>query len=125
MKICEPHWDKLRTAIKDRGIDHLGAKNGKDAVDNVAEELQGGQPDYDPTMACNMMIWNQALKMGGLYLMGQKEDGSEYCPICEAIAHMSPPPGMTKEQQERSWIDGPADAALDECRKRGLCPAAQ
>jgi hypothetical protein len=125
MKICKPHWDKLRTALRERGIDHLGAKSGKEAADDAVTELQGGDPEYDPTMACNNMIWSQGLKMGGLYLMSQKEDGSEYCPICEAIAHMQPPSGMTKEEQERSWIDGPADAALAESRRRGLVPNQQ
>jgi hypothetical protein len=125
MHICALHWDKLRAAIKERGIDHLVARSGKEVIDAAVEELQGGDPSFDPLMSCNYMIWNQGLKMGGLYLMGQKSDGSEYCPICEALVHMAPPPGMTKEQQERSWIDGPADMALDECRKRGLVPVKQ
>lgn len=125
MKICQPHWNKLRAAIKDRGIDHLGAKSGKEAVEDALTELRGGEQDFDPAMACNNMIWSQGLKMGGLYLMGTKDDGSEYCPICEALDKMSPPPGSTREDCERWWIDGPADAALEECRRRGLVPGKQ
>jgi hypothetical protein len=125
MRICQPHWDKLRTAIKNRGLSHLGAKSGEEAITDAVTELKGGTPDYDPLMSCHWMITSQALKMGGLYLMGAKPDGTEYCPICEAVAHMNPPEGMTKEQQELSWINGPADAALEECRRLGIVSAIQ
>lgn len=125
MRMCAPHWEKLRAAIKARGIDHIGAKNSVEAHANMVAELEGQSSNYDPLMSCHWMITNQALRMGGLYLMTQKEDGSEYCPICEALLHMTPSEGTTKEQQEKSWIDGPADAALEECRKLGLVPRVQ
>lgn len=125
MKICADHWAKVREAIKARGLDHLGAKSGQEAMADAVTQLQGGETQYDPLMDCNNMIWGRGLELGGLYLMGQKEDGSEYCPICEALAHMEPALGETKEQQERYWIDGPADAALKCAREKGLVPNVQ
>lgn len=125
MKLCQSHWDMLRAALKERGIDHLGAKTGHEVIEDMKTELAGGDTDFDPLMCCNYMIWNRGLELGGLYLMGQKDDGSEYCPICEALDHMEPPPGETREYCERLWIDGPADAALNECRRCGLVPAEQ
>lgn len=117
MKICPGHWGKLRAALDARGIGHLGAKSGEEAVSNITEQLEGGSPAYDPLMDCNNMIWSRGLEAGGLYLMGQKEDGSHYCPICEAISHGA--------GDEKFWIDGPADAVLGHCRKLRLVPAVQ
>jgi hypothetical protein len=117
MKICPNHWQELRAALDDRGIGTIGAKSGEEAHENVMTELEGGQAPYDPLMSCNMMIWSNGLRAGGLYLMGQKEDGSAYCPICEAVAH--------GHGDDAYWINSPADAALEECRKRGLAPERQ
>jgi hypothetical protein len=123
MQICQIHWDKLRAAIKDRGIDHLGAKNAKQAYDDMEKQVLSIPSDYDPLMSCNWMIQSKGLKMGGLYIMGQKDDGSHYCPICEAIVHK--PDDAEVQWVEDYWIQGPADAALEECRKLGLAPMVQ
>jgi hypothetical protein len=122
MRICQDHWDKLRGALKERGIDHLGAQSGVELMENIKTTFDGGQPNYDPLIDCNNMIWSRGLEMGGLYLMNTKEDGSSYCPICEAIVYQ---PSYTREDHERYWIDGPADAALAHCRMLGLIPAVQ
>lgn len=125
MKICQEHWAKLKAAISERGLDHLVAKSGEEAFDGVVTELQGGKSEYDPLMSCNNMIWNVGLQQGGLYLMGKKEDGTQFCPICESLEHQLPPEGMTKAQQEASWINGPADIALEHARKLSLMPKVQ
>lgn len=122
MRICQPHWDKLRAAIKARRIDRFGAKSGEEAIEDMKADLEGRPHDYDPTMDCNNMIFGRALAEGGLYLMGTKENGEHYCPICEVIRHK---PDISVEEHERHWIDGPADAALAHCRALGLVPAVQ
>lgn len=113
MKICQFHWDELRQALKDRGLDHLGAKNAQEAIVAMATDLEGrgAENEYDPLMSCNWMIMSQGLEMCGLSLIGLREDGTPHCPICEA-----------GRSWMRSWIDGPADAALEECKVRGLLP---
>jgi hypothetical protein len=108
MQICQEHWDMLRQA---RGIDHLIAKDVVAAVATVKAELAGDSTSYDPLMGCNWMIIIRALKEGGPYLLGEKADGTQYCPICEAVAN-----GYPVEQ----WIDGPADAALKYCQEQRL-----
>jgi hypothetical protein len=123
MKICQDHWGKLRAAIKERGIDHLVARTGKEAAENMKADLEGRERDYDPLMDCHWMITSRAVEHGGLYLMAPKEDGTEYCPICEALLHK--PDDISVEQAEKYWIDGPADAALGLCREKGLVPGAQ
>lgn len=118
MKICPEHWAKVRAAVESRGMGHLGAKTGEQAAKDAESQLRGEETSYDPLMACNWMITSRALESGGLYLMTPKPDGSDHCPLCEAIEHR--PEGKTIEESERYWIDGPADAALAHCRERGL-----
>ena len=111
MRICKSHWDKLRVAIRERGLEHLVAKSGQDAFENIKSELSGTKPDYDPLMDCNNMIWSRGLECGGLRMLA-----GDLCPICEAVAN-----GET----ESFWIDGPADSALQHCQKLGLVPKVQ
>lgn len=117
MRFCKDHWDKLRTAIKNRGLDHLGAKTTEQLHADMVDQLRGSQTDYDPLMDCYWMISNRAIEMGGLYMMTVKENGEHYCPVCEAIEKGG--------QTEQYWIDGPADAALKHAQKKGLVPKIQ
>jgi hypothetical protein len=117
MKMCQDHWDKLRKAIADRGLDHLGAKTGEQASADAVAQIEGRETEYDPLMSCHWMIATESLKMGGVYMMFQKEDGTEYCPICEALSHNC--------GTEKNWIDGPADAVLAHCRELKLVPSLQ
>lgn len=111
MQICQPHWDRLRTAIKERGLNHLGAQTGRDAVRNAVTELEGrgDENEFDPLMACNNMIMANGLRILGLGVMAVKEDGTHFCPICEA----------TKVYEEQ-WITGPSDSALQLAKEKGL-----
>ncbi len=113
MSICKPHWDKLRVAIEHRGMSHLVAKSGQEAMNNIKAELDGTKKkgDYDPLMDCNNMIWSRGLECGGLRMLS-----GDICPICEATKH---------DEKETVWIDGPADAALAHCRELGLMPKVQ
>jgi hypothetical protein len=133
MKCCDKHWAAFRAGIEARGLTHLVAKSGEEALSNVMLDLlDDEEAPYDPLMQCNWMVMGQALKGGGLYLMGQRADGSDYCPVCEAMNNLSgvppngsPPgtPGVGAEWVENHWTNGVMDAVLAECRKRGLVPA--
>lgn len=117
MRFCDAHWAKLRAAIKDRGLEHLVAKTAEQVIESMKADLQREERPYDPLMDCHWMIVNKALQVGGLYLMGKKEDGSDYCPVCEGISH--------EAGDEAFWIIGPADAVLEHCREKGLVPGVQ
>lgn len=117
MQICKTHWDKLREAIATRGLDHLGAKSGEEAISDAVATLEGEDTAFDPLMSCNWMIHNRALEIGGLYLISLKQDGTHYCPICEAIEHAD---DMTVQELETYWINGPADSVLETAREMGL-----
>jgi hypothetical protein len=108
MKFCQPHWERLKAEIKSHGVADFIAKDGHEAMAQVVGELKGEEKtrrNYDPLMAANMMIWNRAIQCGGLYLMTQKPDGGEYCPICEVDKHA---PGVGE-----AWIKGASKAAVD------------
>lgn len=110
MRICPAHWGKLSDAIRSRGLWPLVARNGQEALQRAVDELEhkADKSSYDPLADCCWMIYGQALKMGGLYLMT-----GDYCPVCEAVKHakLGTPDGFaTTEQAEAHWIDGPANA---------------
>lgn len=114
MKICEQHWADLRAAIHAKGMSHLVASNAEEVASRLRAELEGTADGktFDPLMAANNAIWAAALERGGLYLIGPRDDGSEYCPLCEARDRGGQDPAQ--------WIDGCTDAMRAHCVKLGL-----
>lgn len=120
MKYCNHHWTMLRIAIDVRGLTHLVARDGAEAVKRLKSEADGTATPftYDPLMAAHNMVIARALKLGGIGMLGTAPDGGEYCPVCEAMrGHAS---YQSAQITERHYTDGPADAALAYCRESGL-----
>jgi len=107
MKICQPHWERLKARLEELGLGHLGAKSEEDAMRNIVTELEGrsAENDYDPLMDCNNMIFTNGLNVVGLELMVSPDA----CPICESV-----------KLYDQSWIDGPTHAVLLHCQELGL-----
>jgi hypothetical protein len=84
MRMCQEHWEALKLAIEERGMDHLIAKDGARAAQNLAQELEGGRTiaNFDPLMGAHNAILGNALGFGGLAVMAPNDDGSERCPLC-------------------------------------------
>lgn len=128
MQFCKVHWEQLRTAIKERGLDHLVSKSGEEAVQRMVEEIEGVESNnnFDPLIAAHNMILDRALQMGGLYLFS-----GDYCPICEVMKHMDGKPGditgrlWSAKEIEFDWINGPANAVLEHCRQIKIAPQVQ
>lgn len=124
MRMCQRHWDALRAAIDARGLGRFVAANGRDATARMKAELEGtAEPDdFEPLLGAHNLILARALESLGLYVMRPAEaGGAEPCPACDLIAAYPPPPeGHRYPTNELFFIDGPADAALDEARRRGL-----
>lgn len=120
MKFCEKHWTELRQAIDTRGLSHLIHQGGEAAASAIERELKGiaTKADYDPLMDAHNMIAAQALRVGGLYLMGADEQGNQYCPLCEVDKNISE--GVAGE-----WITGCTDSILKHCQDTGLTIPAQ
>ena len=80
MKMCQPHWDTLRVAIKARGLSALVAESGQKALDNLGSELAHGPTvdNFDPLMnAYWAIVSNLSTNNPGVLFM----DG---CPLCSA-----------------------------------------
>lgn len=103
MKFCQDHWDRLRAAIADRGLDGLVARGGAEAVRRQVDELKSGRSadTFDPLMSAHWAIASNASdyigRAGGnpLYLMfdgpedpvtdyGPEHEGRTWprCPLC-------------------------------------------
>lgn len=119
MRFCQSHWDALRAAIDARGLSHLVARSGKEACERLVAESKGEATDatWDPLMAAHNMIVSRVLELGGPYIFT-----GDYCPVCEAIRGHAK--HMTREQVEKHYTDGPADAVLQLAREKGLVPQA-
>lgn len=117
MKMCDKHWQELRAAIELRGLSHLVAGTGLEAAENLKKEFQGEETTYDPLMAATMGIYAAALENGGLYLMHLKEDGTEYCPLCEFESH--------SDEKAEAWINPCTDAIRKSCVAQGLVSQTQ
>lgn len=115
MKICEKHWKMMLKSISDRGMGDLIAKDAETAMQNTVAQLNGEQSDFDPAMSMHWHWSNAALKAGGLYLMTLKEDGTDYCPVCEYVVHVED----FKDEEEIGIV---ADQMAKWCREQKLIP---
>jgi len=78
------HWDALREAIKARGLWHLVAENGQQAVEHMVRDIQDENTilDFEPLMGSAMTISRLAMNVGGLAVLAPNEDGTMPCPVC-------------------------------------------
>lgn len=119
MKFCQPHWDSLRTAIKDRGLYALVADSGHQAVSNMVSELNDGPTidNFDPLMSAHWAIVNNLADIEPRVLF------MDDCPLCFANrAHaegcvVPDCAGGTTYFDE--WINKAADAQIDAWKARG------
>lgn len=81
MQFCQSHWDKLREAVKECGMDELVASGGKEVINRMEKELKGDKSlsSFDPLMSVHWVIVNRLAELGGgeIFLM-------EGCPMCFA-----------------------------------------
>jgi hypothetical protein len=122
MKMCQKHWDLCRAAIDSHGLAPLVAANGQEACNKMMAEMEGAptRENFDPLLSMNNHWWATALQCGGLYLMGQNQDGSNdghYCPLCELDSHY-------KEFVPEAEVNMVADQMLEWVKKEGLLPKA-
>lgn len=118
MKPCADHWKMMRDAIEEAGMSSLVAINGEEAAKNMATELEGGEAPFDPLMSMHWHWMISAMRIGGLYLLGQTEDGSndgQFCPVCEFAKNW---PGFDAKED----IETVAKQMQAHCRERGLIP---
>lgn len=102
--MCQEHWDSLRSAIIDRGMGHLIAKD--------AEELAKGKK-FEPLIGAHNAVMFNLVSIGGVALMLQ-----EGCPLCFANKmHIQNCKDDNCSFTYDEWIDRAADDALSTYRK--------
>lgn len=111
MKCCQDHWDKLRRAVKDSGMDHLVAQSGEAAAESLVRQLKGNSDnrDFDPLMGANwaiMAAYTRDVGLAGMF--------SDVCPLCEVE--------RSKAGLAENWINGAVEDQLSAARSIGLMP---
>lgn len=131
MRMCQAHWDKLKTAIFNRNLDNLISKNGEEVISVLEGQIQGAddKQNFDPLLDAYFKIISAVTKMAPdpMYLFFTKEDGTEYCPVCEAYIHKDDLVehggyAETDEKFDKFWFEDLADVELKICRDLGLTP---
>lgn len=112
MNWCKPHWDQLREAINARGLGRFGAQDGKAAVKQIADDLEGREHAFDPLMGS----WNRlnAYMADSLKRQGRGMEILQLkCPMCVLVEDGQP-------ELVNSWIDGCTNDALKYATDHGL-----
>ena len=108
VKFCASHWDRLKDAIKVRGLYDQVAKSGEELVDKV---VRTQTLDGDPLMYAHNAIVSNALQTpAGIDIMAPNDDGTERCPLCY-LALACPCGDPTCQAKWDGWIDRAADDA--------------
>lgn len=150
MNFCQEHWDMLRAAISERGLDHLVAPDGETVAMQVkaqAEEGEATPTSFEPLMGAMFAISGNAMDLvksqGGnaIYFLdgGSPEQPIEgipgyvgrtwpRCPLCHInLAHeifcRVPNCTMDKERGYDHWIDHAADDQVTAAKELGLLDA--
>lgn len=132
MKFCQNHWDKLRAAIKARGLIEFVALDGKEAATQMIGELKGEaktRKNFDPLMASHWAIANNAMDAAGRMgvnplgmLMHDPEHPERECPICFlnwiCAEHDRQCTNPDCKQQKGMTFDHWIDCAADEMKEK-------
>lgn len=114
MKFCQQHWDRLKDLIREAGLYKYVAESGED----LAKRLDREFTIPDPLFSCHNNLTAFALKNGGLYLMGQDENGNDYCPMCEC--KKAGIDGKLNEALDEQWMKSEVNAAKNWYIEKGL-----
>ena len=112
---CKSHWDQLRQAIKDRGLDGFGAQTGAEAAAEMRSQFAGNEEAFDPLIGSwsriNAYMSDSLTKQGrGAELLQLK------CPCCILVEDGQP-------ELVAGWINGCTDQAKVYAIEQGLLKA--
>lgn len=112
MNWCKDHWNQLRQALKDRGLDQFGAKDGHDAAAAIAAQIDGGEEKFDPLLGS----WSRINATMAESLTNQGRAGELLqlkCPLCILVEDGQP-------QMVANWVDGVSDQAKKYAIDQGM-----
>lgn len=116
MKFCQDHWDRLREAIKERGLGEYIAEGGHEAASRMAGQVDARKvtkANFEPLMGAHNAILSNAMGLVGLEVFADGAGGPHLCPICylnETHARECKDPKCTLGPTGfDAWIDYAAD----------------
>lgn len=115
MNWCKPHWQQLRQAIIDRGLDGFGAQDGAAAAAEIRSQLEGNDEKFDPLMGS----WSRINSYMAESLSSQGRAGELLalrCPLCILVEDGQP-------ELVAGWVNGVTDQAKHYAIEQGLLKA--
>lgn len=100
MRFCQPHWDKLRTTIADRGLGDLIATDGETAVAQLTDALERREAtpvNFDPLMNAHWAITANAMD-----LISKTGNSPLYLMLPDDVAE-DPVAGYGEQYEGRTW----------------------
>ena len=110
MQMCQAHWDEIRKAVADRGMDHLVSKSGKEVADKMlraTDTHSQTKENYDPLMDIHNNLVCAAMKAVGLSILSD-----EGCPLCTCNILSG------KETLATEWINSCSDYIMNMCLEK-------
>jgi hypothetical protein len=132
VKFCQPHWEAMRAAVDARGMSHLVARDGHEAIENEVLRLRGdtSPQTWDPLMAAHWAIAERVINRIGhsqgpaaaLSALG----GEDFCPLCEvqkSFDSWDPAKRPPEAHDAQGWVDDCMDAMRKHAVAKGLVPS--
>lgn len=112
MRMCQPHWDRLKEEIAKVGLWPFVASSGSDLVERLKKELGDQLTIPDPLNSCNFRIWSAALERAPYLIFRNSEIGENDCPLCD-VKLSGQNIEIPRNDLDEDWIIG----CVDDCKK--------
>jgi hypothetical protein len=114
MKLCTPHWEELRTAVRDRGLEPFVSRSGEEAARKLANGPPRDRASFDPLLRANIAIVEHVVGAAGP-VKAAEWSATDACPICYFSDHCD----VCREHSAR-WITLATDEQLALAKVLGL-----
>lgn len=112
-QMCQPHWEKLKDAIKARGLYRFTAADGATLVEQVTRP--DARASFEPLMGAHLAILQNALAVNLSAVLG------EGCPLCFLIENCACGKPDCRAKLE-DWPNRAAEDQLERARALGILP---
>jgi hypothetical protein len=128
VKWCRDHWDAIRKAVADRGMEHLAAPSAEQAHADFAAQLEGEEERFDPVMGSmwrltHRVLENVSISQGPAAVLSAFGD-PDWCPMCAVQQsyeeYLRSGQKVDGALDAQGWITNTVDSALAHARESGI-----